>query len=295
VILTADAAPNYLWSNGATTRSIAVSESDTLHVSVAGTNGCSTASSEIITRQFPVLPAAYVIAGGTTQLSFMDPSVTLSASYTGASILWSNGETTASISVSDPGSYSYIVTDANGCTAAARPLSVRTLNCSPPRPPVISLGGSNVIISGQSITLTSTNSWGYLWSNGDTTSSIVVNSPGTYWVRSYSSPGCYSTSTAVTIYVAPARSQNAGSEETTMVLYPNPARDEFRIAFTSEEETVATLFVTDISGRKVLSDKAVCREGRNELMYTVNDWPAGIYFVTLKEAELMRTVRLVVY
>jgi hypothetical protein len=80
-----------------------------------------------------------------------------------------------------------------------------------------------------------------------------------------------------------------------MVLYPNPARDEFRIAFTSEEETAATLIVTDISGRKVLSEKAVCREGRNELMYSVNGWPAGIYFVTLKEAELTRTVRLVVY
>jgi hypothetical protein len=295
VILTADTGPNYLWSNGATTRSVAVSESDTLHVSVVGTNGCTAASSEVITRQLPGLPVAYVLAGGTTQLSFMDPSVTLSASFAGSSILWSNGATTASISVSDPGSYNYTVTDANGCTAVSRPLSVSTRNCSPPRPPTISLSGSNVIISGQSIILTSSNAWGYLWSNGDTTSSITVNSQGTYWVRSYSSPGCYSSPTAVTIYVAPARSLNSRTEETEMTLYPNPARDEFRISFTSAGEIEAAIIVTDMSGRKVLSDRILCRPGRNELRYAMNGWPSGIYFVSLKEAELKRTVRLVVY
>jgi hypothetical protein len=80
-----------------------------------------------------------------------------------------------------------------------------------------------------------------------------------------------------------------------MTLYPNPARDEFRISFTSAGEIEAAIIVTDMSGRKVLSDRILCRPGRNELRYAMNGWPSGIYFVSLKEAELKRTVRLVVY
>ncbi|MFM2135564.1 MAG: hypothetical protein RL021_964, partial [Bacteroidota bacterium] len=204
VLLVSDPLPGYNWSNGETTRSIAVSAAGTFHVTATGSNGCTAQSADVITTLLPAPIVPYVIQNGTSQLSFINPYVTLTASYIGSSIQWSNGSAASSILVNQPGSYSFTVTDQNGCTASSRPVAVNDNRCFPPKPPGINLSGSNVIIAGQSVILTSTYAASYLWSTGDTTQSITVNTAGTYWVRSYSSQNCYSTSSPVTVYVAPA-------------------------------------------------------------------------------------------
>ena len=53
---------------------------------------------------------------GTTILTCNTPSISLTATG-GGTYLWSNGSTNQNISVSTAGTYSVIVTDANGCTA----------------------------------------------------------------------------------------------------------------------------------------------------------------------------------
>src|SRR4030095_7751702 len=58
-------------------------------------------------------------------------SYTLS-SIEGASYLWSNGETTNSISVTESGSYSVTVTDADGCVLTSSPENITILPDAPP-------------------------------------------------------------------------------------------------------------------------------------------------------------------
>ncbi len=96
-------------------------------------------------------------------------SVTLSDSL-GSGYLWSNGETTQSIVVTTAGNYSCNVTS---CRNTSNILSVTVIN-------IISLSGSTTLCQGESVTLTAGSASSYLWSDRETTQSIVVTTAGNY-------------------------------------------------------------------------------------------------------------------
>ncbi len=100
-----------LWSNGETTPAIEISGAANYSVSVLDANGCrDTAAFELTTYDAPVP----VISG---DIEFCPGGIAnLTVEGTWASILWSTGETTASIQVSDTGLVSVTVEDISGCT-----------------------------------------------------------------------------------------------------------------------------------------------------------------------------------
>src|SRR5204862_515568 len=102
-------------------------------------------------------------------------SSTLTAgSFTG-SLLWSNGATTSSITVTTAGTYS-VTQIVNGCTSPSGS-GVAAPKEIPSAPDV------TVVDNCGSSTLTATSFTGsLLWSNGATTSSITVTTAGTYSV-----------------------------------------------------------------------------------------------------------------
>ncbi len=107
---------------------------------------------------------------------FCGSSVTLSSSN-GIGYIWSDGETTQSIAVSQAGSYSCNVT--TGCgNIMSNTISVNIIfnNDS------IYADRPTAFCQGDSVTLTATASspTGYLWSDGETTQSIVVSTAGNY-------------------------------------------------------------------------------------------------------------------
>lgn len=73
--------------------------------------------------------------------------------------------------------------------------------------PTVQLSGSNVICSGETVTLTASAGNTYLWSTGQTTQSINVGSAGNY-VVTVTSSGSTGTSDPVTIWVVPAPAAN---------------------------------------------------------------------------------------
>ena len=85
--------------------------------------------------------------------------------------LWSTGETTPTISVTESGSYTVTVKDCADCEATDE-VSV-TFGDSP----VVSAGDDQTICTGEEVTLTATEGDTYEWSNGETTQSITV-APG---------------------------------------------------------------------------------------------------------------------
>jgi gliding motility-associated-like protein len=112
-ILTASGGGNYLWNNGNTSSTITVIPISTSNYSVTVSIGsCTdTASTSVI-----VNPSPTVTAGGEATIS-AGSSVTLTAAG-GGPYSWNNGDTSASISVSPPGTTVYYVTTTNayGCT-----------------------------------------------------------------------------------------------------------------------------------------------------------------------------------
>jgi hypothetical protein len=199
VTLTASAGGSYLWSNGAATQNITVSQAGNYAVAVTDANGCQATSSEVTVTVNPA-PSAGVTAGGATTFC-SGGSVTLTAQGTG-SYQWSNGATTQSITVTQGGNYAVTITG-NGCSATS---SVTTVTVNPVPTATVSAIGSTTFCSGGSVTLTASAGSSYLWSNGATTQNITVSQVGNYAVAVTDANGCQATSSVVTVTVNPAPS-----------------------------------------------------------------------------------------
>lgn len=176
VTLTASPGTSYLWSNGETTQSIIASVSGSYTVTVT-TSGCSAVSAATTVTISTIPSPPTVTPSGPTTFCWGD-SVTLTSSPGGA-YLWSNGETTQSITVLSSGSYTVTITT-SGCSASSASTAV-IVNPTPATPTII-VNGPNNFCAGDSVQLISTSAASYLWSNGETTQSIWVDSTGSFTV-----------------------------------------------------------------------------------------------------------------
>ncbi len=188
--LTATGGDSYQWSTGATSASINVNTAGNYSVTASTSNGCSGSTSiNVVENQ----PANVTITGNSVICN--ETGTTLTAT-SGASYLWSSGETTQSINVNNPGSYSVTVTNTNGCSGS----SSQTVTMM--EPAVIS--GNTHICEGESATLAVSGAGTFIWSNGAHTSSITVSTPSTYTVTASLPNGCSSiASVAVSVATAP--------------------------------------------------------------------------------------------
>ena len=197
VTLTAPSGFTYLWSTGATSSSIVVSQAGTYDVTVTNASGCSMLS-DPVTVNVNALPPATVTASGPTTFC-QGGSVTLSAPA-GLSYAWSNGATTQSINVTQSGNYSVTVTNANGCSATSATTAV-TVNANPSA--TVTASGPTTFCEGGLVTLSAPAGLSYLWSNGATSQSINVTQSGNYSVTTTNASGCSTTSSATAVTVNP--------------------------------------------------------------------------------------------
>lgn len=189
---------SYLWSNAATTSSINVTASGTYTVTVSNSRGCTKTFTQTVTVN--TNPATPTITPSATAFC-TGGSVTLSAP-SASSYAWSNSATTQQITVTNGGSYSLTVTDANNCSASA---SAVTITQNTPTVPVIAAGGSTSFCTGDSVTLSVNNAGSYSafnWSTGGTSSSIDVTATGTYTVTTTDANSCTAVSNAITTSVS---------------------------------------------------------------------------------------------
>jgi SdrD B-like domain/Secretion system C-terminal sorting domain len=172
----------YLWSNGATTKSITVTAptaTTTYTVTITSPWGlCTKTASSTVT----VTPT--VIAAITGNLNVCNGATTTLTASGGATYSWSNGITTATTTVG-AGTYTVTVSN-NGCTCV-KTVTVNTTNIS------ANVTGNLNVCNGANTTLTATGGTTYAWSNGANGASIDV-SAGTYTVT-VSNNGCSVTKT----------------------------------------------------------------------------------------------------
>ena len=171
---------SYLWSTGQTTQSITVNTSGSYNVIVTDDNSCQSPVSDDISVTVisnPLKPS--VTINGDTE--FCEGESVELISESGDSYLWSNGATTASITVAEAGEYSVQVSNASGCTSPASDPVTVSVNPLPGKP-VITASGPLDFITGDSVILTSTSAENYFWSNSATTMSVIVKESGTYTV-----------------------------------------------------------------------------------------------------------------
>ncbi|WP_321515549.1 gliding motility-associated C-terminal domain-containing protein [Marinifilum fragile] len=250
-----NAGATYLWSNGATTRTITVNTSGNYSVVVTDINGCSSTDDVNVT----VHPNP-IVDLGTDQEACAGGTITLDAGNAGSTYLWSNGATTQTITVSTSGNYSVVVTDANGCSATD------DVNVTVHPNPVVDLGLDQETCAGGTVSLDAGNPGSsYLWSNGATTQTITVSTSGNYSVVVTDANGCSATDDVnVTVHpnpivdLGPDQEACAGGTFTldagnvgSSYLWSNGATNQTIIVSTSGNYSVV---VTDVNGCSATDD-----------------------------------------
>jgi hypothetical protein len=216
VTLTASEGDTYVWSNGETSRSITVSSAGSYAVTIVSALGCSFTSTPVSAKVHS-LPVAQISANGPSVFC-AGGSVTLTATE-GSSYSWSTGETTRSITVQDTGEYVVTVTNENECQATSAPLYVTVFA----RPVAsITADGPTTFCQGSMVTLTANEASAYLWSNGQTTRSILATASGNYTVTVRNEEGCSVTSAPFSVVVEPAIAENTLSEGQAICLGATP-------------------------------------------------------------------------
>ncbi|MCP9752723.1 hypothetical protein, partial [Ferruginibacter sp. HRS2-29] len=222
--LTSSPGDQYLWYPvAATTQTFTPSVSASYCVTTRSNQGCLSLPSYFVVVNFvapPATPAGITASG---PLTFCEGgSVTLTAPVLAAGHipLWSNGETTQSITVTSTGGYSVKDSIPSGCVSEwSLPVNV-IVNPLPPAP-AITTSGPATFCQGESLTLTAGNidaGHVYSWSNGAASQSIIANTTGNYTVRDSIPNGCVSVPSApinITVNPAPAPPQLTTSGATT--------------------------------------------------------------------------------
>jgi hypothetical protein len=126
-------------------------------------------------------------------------SVVLTASQ-GSSYLWSNGQTTQSITAASSGAYTVQVTNTNGCVTNSQPTQVTVI----PNPQItISNSGSTIFCQGNSVMLQASGGTNYQWSNNQTGNTVLINQSGIYSTIGTDANGCSDTSNTIQVLVNP--------------------------------------------------------------------------------------------
>ena len=194
ISLTATGGGTYSWSNGlGSNANVTVNAAGTYTVTVT-TNGC-TATESITITESKVLPTASITNNtGTTILTCITSSISLTATG-GGTYSWNNGlGGNANATVTSAGTYTVTVTATNGCTATES-ITI-TENKTPPTAGITNNSATTVLTcTDPSISLTATGNGTYTWNNGlGSNADVTVTAPGVYTVIVMGSNGCMASS-----------------------------------------------------------------------------------------------------
>lgn len=199
---------SYLWSPApgggqGTATATGLNAGGTYTIAVSDSFSCGFPVIDTITIGVTPNPSPTITVSGPATFCAGD-SVILNAGTGYTNYLWSNGDTTQTITVDSSGSYSVTVIDTNSCSGLSDTTIAITVYSAPT--PVINVTGPTTFCSGGSVMLDAGSGYvSYLWNNGSTTQTITVFSQGVYSVAIIDTNGCTGVSASpVTVTVIPS-------------------------------------------------------------------------------------------
>ncbi|MBK9017240.1 MAG: hypothetical protein IPM82_26065 [Saprospiraceae bacterium] len=271
----------YGWSNGQTTATASNLLAGNYSVIVTDGNGCTSSQSVIISQP----PSLVANASATPQTIFGVDNGTATANPTGGTgnytYLWSNGETTQSITGLAPANYMVVVTDENGCTAS-QTVTVSANDCIVKA----NIDQTNVSCPGAAdgsatINLENANPpFTFIWSNGETTQTVTGLAGGTYDVSATDANGCEVVSTVIIEEPQPFNSNATATDLTaynsndgTASANPTGGTSPYTFLWDNGEttETISNLAPGDYT--VVVTDANGCQ---SEQTVTVSQYSCGL-------------------
>jgi len=167
-------------------------------------DGACNATSTATTVTVNQYPSSVVNVSGNT--TFCEGNNVVLTAQGSGTYLWSNGETTKSISINKSGVYGVAVTS-NGCVSNSNQTTV-TVNPNPTAS--ITPQGNTSFCQGGFVNLVASGGTSFQWNTGSSVASISATQSGTYTVNVFNAFGCQATtSQSVTVYPLPNVAFNA--------------------------------------------------------------------------------------
>ncbi|GAB5558318.1 MAG: hypothetical protein SchgKO_25310 [Schleiferiaceae bacterium] len=181
------------WDNGATTDTINNLVAGTYTATITDAMGCTTTAQITISQPVSALAIASTSTTDVTCAGANNGSVNVvvGGGTSPYSYAWSNGGTGSSISAVAGGTYTVLITDANGCITSdtltiAEPLALTLVNTGSQNISCFgdATGSASISVNG------GTTPYSISWSNGDTGTAITNVVAGTYTAFVVDSNGC---------------------------------------------------------------------------------------------------------
>jgi hypothetical protein len=263
-------------------------------VTVKDANGCHGTASVTITQP-PALNVSTdsIVNVNCNGAATGSATASVSGGTPGYTYNWSNGETTNTATGLSAGSYTFTVTDANGCVASAvanitqpNALIVSISTDRLPSSPSFNNGELNAVVVG------GTPGYNYLWTpGGQTTDTAKGLTAGTYKVCVTDAWGC-EICDSLTLANSTAGVQNIIAGGQTMVIYPNPAGKTISLMFGEAIGSDARICITDIAGREVEEQVNPSFAG-NIIKLDISKLDQGIYFVRACTAQWQSVAKFI--
>jgi len=192
----------YLWSTGETTPTIQVTKPGYYSVVVTDGSGCTGTSNKFRLTGKGSGDRATEIEDiyGNTILCPGESVVIVGGRDPAFRYWWSNGDTTSFITITESASIYLVAIDQRGCELKPSPgVNIEVFNATPPN---ITANGPLVFCNENDVTTLSAtydSTYDFMWSTGEKSSTITLNTPGTYFATTRNSVGCEVVSNSIIV------------------------------------------------------------------------------------------------
>jgi len=280
-----DSTSSYLWSTGDTAASIDVYQAGSYSLTLTTDSGC-TAQSVAFSTTVYALPDSLIGIAGNLDLCPGDTVELIGPTGT-YDFMWSTGDTTNSIFITQGGSYHVTMVDTNGCINSSDTIGIINL----PAATITNIVGDTtgiVPLQQYSYVVSQVIGQSYFWSvvngaivsgQGTNVISVMWNQTNTGELKVVTDNGLCEDSTQIEIRT------NIGLNDIEVdrfTLYPNPTQGIVNI---SSSENIGEFIIYDATGRMINSD--VIHETTGVI--NLSNYPAGVYWLHI-ENERIRIV-----
>lgn len=272
----------YAWSTGATSQTIQISTVGLYSVVVTDLNGCS-GSDEL---SISINSNPEIDLGGDQSLCEGE-TTTLDAGAGFASYEWSTSETSQTLEVGLTGTYSVIVTDANGCSE----IDEATVTVNPL--PDVDLGPDVTVINPQTAILDAGAGFSsYLWSDGSTAQTLVADETGSYAVTVTNANGCTGTDEVMVTIEPNATHENLLAGK--LLLSPNPTSGLVNLQFLDFEMDDYVMTVYDVVGKLIKMENMKIHAASQSSQLDLAALAKGTYLIRIASEEGVMVRKVVV-
>ncbi|MCP4121575.1 MAG: HYR domain-containing protein [Bacteroidetes bacterium] len=282
-----------IWSTGDTVEDLSgVAAGDYSYV-VTDVNGCTFASSTISVGEpdgldIELLVKDAVCSGGNSG----NVVSTVSGGTEPYTYLWSNSANTPSLIGVAAGSYSVVVTDANGCSTTSDEVTVNE-PATPLSATIEVVNESGYGSQDGSVTVTASGGDGpyeYAWNTGDDTESVSNLSAGTFCVTVTDANGCEIQECAE---IGIGTAVMDLFEITDLTLYPNPTMDYTNLDMSFSRPVDIRVDLVNAIGQLIRSE-AQLSVVEHQMQFDMSDQAAGTYFIRLTVEGELHTLPFIV-